>query len=103
MMYHQKLAFLLTLTLCLDPWDFISAIRILDTSSKTRRMRISMTDNQCPDIFGMRETFLTYSNSDVLLKLEDFDLILKDRSDTQNKAEGGIIPYFRRPQNCKRR
>ena len=62
-----------------------------------------MTHNQCPDIFGMCETFLSHSVSDEQLKLEGFDLIRKDRSETQNKAGGGILLYFRKSINCKRR
>ena len=52
-----------------------------------------MTHNQWPDIFGMCETFLTNSVSDEQLKLEGFDLIRKDRSETQNKAGGGGALY----------
>ena len=70
---------------------------------KLDELRISMTHNQCPDISGMCETFLTNSVSDEQLKLEGFDLIRKDRSETQNKAGGGIILYFRKSINCKRR
>ena len=51
----------------------------------------------------MCETFLTSSVSDEQLKLEGFDLIQKDRSETQNKAGGGIIVYFRKSINCKHR
>ena len=47
--------------------------------------------------------FLTNSVSDEQLKLEGFDLIRKDRSETQNKADGGIILYFRKSINYKRR
>ena len=70
---------------------------------KLDELRISMTHNQCPDIFDMCETFLTNSVSDEQLKLEGFDLIRKDRSETQNKAGGGIILYFRKSINYKRR
>ena len=42
---------------------------------KLDELRISMTHNQCPDIFGMCEAFLTHSVSDEQLKLEGFDLI----------------------------
>ena len=70
---------------------------------KLDELRISMTHNQCPDIFGMCETFFTHSVSDEQLKLESFDLIRKDRSETQNKAGGGIMLYFRKSINCKRR
>ena len=69
---------------------------------KLDELRISMTHNQCPDIFGICETFLTHSVSDEQLKLEGFDLIRKDRSETQNKTGRGIILYFRKSINCKR-
>ena len=69
---------------------------------KLEELRISMTHNQCPDIL-VCETFLTNSVSDEQFKLEGFDLIRKDRSETQNKTGGGIMLYFRKSINCTRR
>ena len=66
-------------------------------------LRISMAHDNCPDIFGMCETFLTSSVSDNQIAIDGFDLIRKDRSDTQNKSGGGVILYYRKSVNCKRR
>ena len=51
----------------------------------------------------MCETFLTASISDDQSAIDDFDIVRKDRSDTQNKAGGGVILYTRNSINCKRR
>ena len=70
---------------------------------KIDELRISMAHENCPDIFGMCEIFLTNSVSNDQLAISGFDLIQKDRSDTQNKAGGGVILYYRKSINCKRR
>ena len=62
-----------------------------------------MAHDSCPDIFGMCETFLTNSVSDNQIAIDGFDLIRKDRSDTQNKSGGGVLLYYRKSVNCKRR
>ena len=61
-----------------------------------------MAHDNCPDIFGMCETFLTSSVSDNQIAIDGFDLIRKDRSDTQNKSGGGVLLYYRKSVNCKR-
>ena len=50
---------------------------------KLDELRITMAHEHCPDIFGMCETFLTSSISDDQMATVGFDLIRKDRSDTQ--------------------
>ena len=47
--------------------------------------------------------FLTSSVSDDQMAVDGFDLIRKDRSDTQNKAVGSVILYYRKSINCKRK
>ena len=71
--------------------------------SKMDELRITMAHEHSPDIFGMCETFLTSSVSDDQVAVDGFDLIRKDRSDTQNKAGGGVILYYRKSINCKRK
>ena len=66
-------------------------------------LSITMAHEHSPDIFGMCETFLTSSVSDDQMTVDGFDLMRKDRSDTQNKAGGGIILYYRKSINCKRK
>ena len=62
-----------------------------------------MSHVNCPDIFGMCETFLTNSISDGQIAIDDFEFIRKDRSDTQDKTGGGVIFYYRQSINCKRK
>ena len=70
---------------------------------KIDELRITMEHEHSPDIFGMCETFLTDSVPDDQLAVTGFDLIRKDRSDTQNKAGGGVVLYYRNSLNCNRR
>ena len=70
---------------------------------KIDELRISMAHDKCPDIFGMCETFLTASISDDQIAIDDFDILRKDRSDTQNKVGGGVILYTWKSINCRRR
>ena len=66
-------------------------------------LRITMAHEHSPDIFGMCKTFVTSSVSDDQMAVDGFDLMRKDRSDTQNKAGGGVILYYRKSINCKRK
>ena len=62
-----------------------------------------MTTDKCPDIFGMCETFLERSIPDCQLVIDGFNLLRKDRSDTQNKSGGGLVLYYRKSLSCRRR
>ena len=70
---------------------------------KIDELRITMAHEHSPDIFGMCETFLTSSVSEDQRTVDGFDLMRKDRSDTQNKAGGGVILYYHKSVNCKRK
>ena len=70
---------------------------------KIDELHITMAHAHSPDIFGMCETFLTSSVSDDQMAVDGFDLMRKDRSDTQNKAGGGVILYYRKSINCERK
>ena len=69
---------------------------------KVDDLRISMAQDNCPDVLGLCETFLSSSVSDNQIALDGFDLIRKDRSDTQTKSGGGIVLYYRQSINCRR-
>ena len=56
-----------------------------------------------PDIIGICETFLDPSVGDSQLSINHFDLLRKDRCETQDKSGGGLLLYFRKSLNCKRR
>ena len=56
-----------------------------------------------PDIIGICETFLDPSFDDSQLSINHFDLLLKDRCETQDEFGGGLLLYFRKSLNCKRR
>ena len=63
-----------------------------------------MAHDKCSFVFGMCETFLTAcSYSDDQIAIAAFGILRKDRSDTQNKAGGGVILYTRKSNNCRRR
>ena len=82
--------------------DFCN-LNIQHIVSKIDELRITMAHEHSPDIFGMCETFVTSSVSEDQMAVDGFDLMRKDRSDTQNKAGGGVILYFRKSINCKRK
>ena len=48
------------------------------------------TDNG-PDTLGICETFLDSSVGDSQLAINQFDLLRKDRCETQNKSGGGLL------------
>ena len=56
-----------------------------------------------PDIIGICVTFLDPSVSDSQLSINHFDLLRKDRCVTQDKSGGGLLLYYRKSLNCKRR
>ena len=56
-----------------------------------------------PDIIGICETFLDPSVCDSQLSINHFDLLRKDRCESQDKSGGGLLLYFRKSLNCKRR
>ena len=81
----------------------LSNLNIRHIVPKIDELRILMANQSCPDVIGLCETFLTCNISDNQIAIDGFDFIRKDRSDTQNKNGGGIILYFRKSLNCKRR
>ena len=72
---------------------------------KLDELRTIMSTDKCPDVLGVCETFLASHVSDGQISIEGYDLIRKDRSDTQDKCArgGGLIFYYRNTLNCKRR
>ena len=80
---------------------FCNFLNIQHIVPKIDELRITMAHEHSPDIFGMCETFLTSSVSDDQMAVDGFDLMRKDRSDSQNKAGGGVILYYRKSINCK--
>ena len=55
------------------------------------------------DIIDICETFLDPSVGDSQLSINHIDLHRKDRCETQDKSGGGLLLYFRKSLNCKRR
>ena len=53
-----------------------------------------MAHDNCSDIFGLSETFLTDSISDDQIAIDGYDILRKDRSDAQKKAGGGVVLYY---------
>ncbi|MCG8047471.1 MAG: reverse transcriptase domain-containing protein, partial [Candidatus Thiodiazotropha endolucinida] len=62
-----------------------------------------MATEQSPDILGVCETFLVESISDGQVGIDGFDMLRKDRSETQNKSGGGLVLYHRNSLRCRRR
>ncbi|MEW8545919.1 MAG: endonuclease/exonuclease/phosphatase family protein, partial [Candidatus Thiodiazotropha sp.] len=62
-----------------------------------------MANEKGPDILGICETFLDKNVPDSQISIDGFEFIRKDRSDVQNKTGGGVILFFRKSLNCKRR
>lgn len=70
---------------------------------KIDEIRILLSNDNCPDILGMCESFLGKHHPDSLISVNGFNFIRKDRSETQDKSGGGLILYFRHSLNIKRR
>lgn len=59
--------------------------------SKIDELRIIMADKNCPEIFGICETFLEPNITDNQVTICGFEFLRKDRSDTKNKTGGGLV------------
>ena len=70
---------------------------------KLYELRILLSNDTCPDIFGMCETFLKQQNPDSQLSVDGFNFIRKDRTDVKNKAGGGLLLYYRQSLHVTRR
>ena len=71
--------------------------------SKIDELRIIMADKNCPEIFGICETFLEPNITDNQVTICGFEFLRKDRSDTKNKTGGGLVLYFKKSIKVKRR
>ena len=67
------------------------------------RIRLLMANDNCPYVFGLCEPFLNKTTLGNQVAITGFDLIRKDRDETQDKSGGGIILYFRNTLKFKRR
>ena len=70
---------------------------------KMDELTLTIGTENGPDIIGICETFLDPSVGDSQLSINHFDLHRKDRCETQDKSGGGLLLYFRKSLNCKRR
>lgn len=71
--------------------------------SKIDELRIIMANKNCPEIFGICETFLESNITDNQVAIDGFEFLRKDRSDTINKTGGGLVLYFKKTIKVKRR
>ena len=62
-----------------------------------------MATENCPDILGVCETFLSPNISNNQIQIKGYDFLRKDRADILNKTGGGILLYFRNSVKCIRR
>ena len=70
---------------------------------KMDELTLTIGTENGPDIIGLCETFLDPSVGDSQLSINLFDLHRKDRCEIQDKSGGGLLLYFRKSLNCKRR
>lgn len=81
----------------------ISNLNVRHIIPKIDEIRVLLSHDNGPDILGMCETFLRKNNPDSQISVCDFDFFRKDRTDTQDKTGGGLILYFKKSLNIKRR
>lgn len=81
----------------------LSNLNIRHIVPKLDELRVVMSNEKCPDILGICETFLEKNISDNQVAIEGFAFIRKDRADVQDKTGGGIILYIRKSLTFKRR
>ena len=70
---------------------------------KIDEIRILLSNEKCPDILGMCETFLKKNNPDSQLCVDGFNIIRKDRSDVEDKFGGGLLIYHKQSVHLIRR
>ena len=68
---------------------------------KIDELRVTLSCENGPDIFGVCETFLDTNISDEQVAIGGYDFIRKDRCKTVNQTGGGVILYFRNSLNCR--
>ena len=62
-----------------------------------------MASDNSPGILDLCETFLQKNNPDSQISINGFNVLRKDRSDTQEKHGGGLLLHSRQSLNIKRR
>ena len=70
---------------------------------KIDEIRLLLSNNNSPDIFGICESFLGTHHPDSLISINGYTFIRKDRSETQDKCGGGLVLFARQSLNVKRR
>lgn len=70
---------------------------------KLDELRIVMATENCPDILGVCETFLSPNILNNQIQIKGYDFLRKDRADIFSKTGGGILLYFRNSVKCIRR
>ena len=81
----------------------ICNLNIRHVLPKINDIRLLLSNDKCPDIMGVCETYLQNQHPDSLLSINNYSFIRKDRSETQDKSGGGLLIYFRESLNIKRR
>lgn len=62
---------------------------------KLDELRIVMATENCPDILGVCETFLSPNILNNQIQIKGYDFLRKDRADILSKTGGDILLYFR--------
>ena len=66
----------------------ICNLNIRHVLPKIDEIRFLLSNDKCPDIMGVCETFLQNQQPDSLLSINNYSFIRKDRSETQDKSDG---------------
>ena len=81
----------------------IANLNVRHYSPKMDELTLTICTENGPDIIGICETFFDSTVGDSQLSINHFDFLRKDRCETQDKTGGGLLLYFRKSLNCKRR
>ena len=79
----------------------IANLNVRHLMPKIDELRVTLSCENGPDIFGVCETFLDTNISDEQVAIGGYDFIRKDRCKTVNQTGGGVILYFRNSLNCR--
>ena len=80
----------------------IANLNVRNFLPKMDELTLTIGTENGPNISGICETFLDPSVGGQF-SINHFDLLRKDRCEPQDKSGGGLLLYFRKSLNCKRR
>ena len=79
----------------------IANLNVRHLMPKIDELRVTLSCENEPNIFGVCETFLDTDKSDGQVAIGGYDFIRNDRCKTVNQTGGSVILYFRNSLNCR--